>query len=333
MKTGIFQMVRGGTERFSPYAERWEDLELIGFDCPPTLETLELLKTNGCEAMIYMSDHKESEAFFQKLAECGVKYVCCCSAGYDHFDLAAMKKYGLKGANVPVYSPNAIAEHTVMLVLAALRNLRKQILNVEKCSYQLKGVQGKEIRNMTIGVVGAGRIGSVTIQCLSGFQPKKIVVYDPHPNDAVKNYAEYTSLDELYTESDVIIYHAIYNESNHHMVNDESIASMKDGVVLVNSSRGGLFDAQAVLRGIESGKLGAVCMDVIEEEGLLRKQSRFEQCPIQVLEQLLTHDNFIFTPHSAFYTDEADRNLTEGTIRNLVSYMKTGACENELIQR
>jgi D-lactate dehydrogenase len=244
-----------------------------------------------------------------------------------------MKKYGLKGANVPKYSPNAISEHTVMLVLAALRNFRRQILNVERCNYQLTGVQGREIRNMVIGIVGAGRIGYVTMKCLSGFKPKKIYAYDPYQNDNVKEYAEYTTLEQIYELSDVIIFHAVYNDSNHHMVNDGTISKMKDGVILVNSSRGGLFDAQAVLRGVESGKIGGVCLDVIEGEGVLRKQQQFKECPIPTLQKLLAHDNVIYTPHSAFYTDEAERNLTQGTIDNLVSYMKTENCDNELIQR
>ena len=177
-----------------------------------------------------------------------------------------MKMYGIHGANVPVYSPNAISGHTVMLVLAALMHFRKQILNVEACRYGLAGIQGREIRNMNIGIVGAGRIGFTTIRCLSGFGPKKMYAYDPYPNDRVREYAEFVALDELYAKCDVIIYHAILNEDNLHMVNRETIKKMKDGVVLVNTSRGGLFDAEAVLEGIESGKIGALCIDAVEGE-------------------------------------------------------------------
>lgn len=333
MKIGLFNTVRGGAARFAPYAEKYEDMELIEFSCPPTLETLEELKKAGCEAMIYTAAHKEEPAFFEKIADCGVKYVCCCCAGYDHFDLPTMKACGLKGANVPVYSPNAISEHTVMLVLAALRKFRMQILHVEEGNYQFAGLQGREIRNMTIGIVGAGRIGYTTMQCLSGFGPKKMLAYDPYENDKVKEYAEYVSLEELYAQSDVIIYHAMYTESNHHMVNRDSIATMKDGVVLINTSRGGLFDAAAVLEAVESGKIAGVGIDVIEGEGILRKQKQFDVCPIPELEKLLKHPNVIFTPHVAFFTDEADRNLSEGTVENLRSYMLHDSCDKELIQK
>ena len=332
MKIGLFNTVRGGKARFAPYAEKYKDLELVSFDCPPDMENLDRLKEEGCTALIYTADHKEPEEFFRKLADCGVRYVCCCCAGYDHFDLDAMKKYGLHGANVPVYSPNAISEHTVLLVLAALRHFRKQILQIEKNRYGLAGLQGRELRNMTVGVVGAGRIGFTTIRCLSGFGPKKVYAYDPLPNERVAEYAEYVPLETLYAQCDVIIFHAIYNESSHHMVNRETIRQMKDGVLLVNTSRGGLFDAEAVLWGIESGKLGGVCLDVIEGEGILRKKPEYETCPIPVLEKLLQHDNVIFSSHSAFYTDEADRNLSEGTVENLEAYAQTGHCDLELVR-
>jgi D-lactate dehydrogenase len=299
----------------------------------PEESALDKLKENGCEAMIYMADHLEGEEYFKKVADCGVKYVCCCSAGYDHFNIEAMKAHGLKGANVPKYSPNAISEHTVMLVLAGLRKFRTQILNVENGNYQVKSLMGREIRNMVIGVVGAGRIGCVTMQCLSGFGPKKIYACDPYENDEVKKYAEYATIDEIYERCDVIIFHTVLNETNYHMINDESIAKMKDGVVLVNSSRGGLFDTDAILRAVESGKIGALCIDVIEDEWKLRKKERFEECPIPVLGKLLEHDNVIYTPHAAFFTDEAERNLTQGTVDNLVSYMESGTCANELVQK
>lgn len=332
MKVGLFNTVRGGVARFAPYAEKYDEIELIGFDCPPTLETLDLLQEAGCQAMIYTASYQENEAFFEKIARCGVKYVCCCCTGYDHFNLPAMKKYGLKGANVPVYSPNAISEHTVMLVLAALRNFRTQVKHVEANNYQLAGLRGREIRNMNIGIVGAGRIGYVTMKCLSGFGPKKLYAYDPYPNDRVAELAEYVPLEVVYDRCDVIIYHAIYNEQNHHMVNDETIAAMKDGVILVNSSRGGLFDAEAVLRGLERGKLGGVCLDVIEGEGELKKPHEPGVCPLPVLEKLLSHENFLFTPHSAFFTDEAERNLSESTVENLREYALTGSCSKELVK-
>lgn len=332
MKVGIYNTVRGGSARFAPFVRENDPIALVEFDVPPTLESLDRLRETGCEAMIYTAGYKENEAFFRKIADCGVKYICCCCAGYDHLDLEAMRRYGLKGANVPRYSPNAISEHTVLLVLAALRNLRTQILHVEACNYQYAGLRGREIRNMNIGIVGAGRIGAVTIQCLSGFGPRQIYAYDPYPNQGLRDKATFVTLEELYAQCDIIIYHAIYNEANHHMVNRDTIKTMKDGVLLVNASRGGLFDAEAVLEGLESGKIGGACLDVIEGEDVLRKQPTYDECPIPILAKLLRHPNVIYTPHTAFYTDEADRNLAEGTIKNLLSYEATGVCDLELVK-
>lgn len=332
MKVGIYKTVRGGVDRFAPFITEDMNLELVGIDQIPTVETLEELKKQGCEAMIYNSDHKESKAFFKTIADAGVKYVCCSCAGYDHFDLDAMKKYGLKGANVPAYSPNAISEHTVMLLLATLRHFKMQIIHTEHHIYQKAGLKGREIRNMEIGIVGAGRIGYTTMKCLSGFGPKKMLAYDPYPNDKVKELAEYVSLDKLYEECDVIIYHAVLNKENYHMVNEETIQKMKDGVVLINTSRGGIFDASAVLKGVQSGKIGALGIDVVEGEALLDKQPQFTECPDPVLEALFSHENVVYTPHVAFFTDEAERNLSQGTIENLNSYEKTGSCDKELVK-
>ena len=190
---------------------------------------------------------------------------------------------------------------------------------------------GKEIRNQTIGIVGAGRIGYTTMKCLSGFGPT-ILAHDPFENDKVREYAEYVSLEELYQKSDVIIYHCIYNEENHHMVNRNTIATMKDGVILINVARGGLFDMEAVLEAVKSGKVGALGIDVIEDEMELRKTPAGAECPIPVLKELLTHDNVIFTNHTAFYTDEAERNMIDTCMENLYSYMTTGECRYELVK-
>ena len=330
MKVGIFNTVRGGVPRFAPSAEKYHgEIELVGFDCPHSPENLHLLQ--GCEALIYSPVAQEPEEFWRGLAENGVKYVVTCSAGYDHFDLKLMKKYGMKGANVPYYSPNAISEHAVLTTLALLRNYREQLQRIQNRNYVIAGVRGSELRNQVVGIVGAGRIGYTTMKCLSGFGCK-ILTYDPYENEAVKEYAEYVSLEELYRQSDVIIYHFIYNESNHHMVNKETLAQMKDGVILVNVARGGLFDMDAVCEAVESGKVGALGIDVIEQEELLRKRPPGDECPLPVLEKLLTHSNVIFTNHTAFYTDEAEKNMADTTIDNLYSYMKTGECKFELVK-
>jgi Lactate dehydrogenase and related dehydrogenases len=333
MNIGVFTTAGGGGGIFQEYINKYsKNLALIELNCPPTIENLKKLKQNDCTAMIYISDHQEDDNFFRTIAEQGIKYICCCSAGYEFLNLTAMKKYGIKGSNVPEYSPNAISEHTVMLLLALIRKLRTQLLRIEKNNFKRNGLQGKEVRNMKIGVVGAGRIGYTTLQCLSGFKPKKMYVYDHHENAKVKQYAEYVPLDVLYKESDVIIYHCSFNEDNYHMVNADTISVMKDNVILINVARGPLFNMEAVLTGIKTKKIGALGIDVIEGEGILRNQKNNGECPLPILEEILKYENVIFTSHTAYYTDEAIRNISATTVENLYSYASTDNCQHEVVK-
>ncbi|MDO4293644.1 MAG: NAD(P)-dependent oxidoreductase [Eubacteriales bacterium] len=329
MKVGMFSSLRGGPQRFEESRKKYGDaFEFVDLPCPPTPENAERLK--GCEAFLFSPFKNDGDLFWKKVSEAGVKYVVTCSAGYDHFDLEAMKKYGLKAANVPSYSPNAVAEHTVMLLLASLRKLRRQLSNIEHYDMELDGLMGREVRNQIIGVVGAGHIGAVTLEILKGFGPKKLYAYSPHRRARIGELAEYASLEEIYEKCDVILFHCALNDENYHMVNTETIARMKPGVLLVNTARGKLFDAWAVLEGLESGQLGAVAMDVIEGEEILRRPQGQNDLP--VLDRLLAHDNFLFTMHTAFYTDEADRNMADTTLANLNEYRTTGSCRNELVK-
>lgn len=332
MKVGIFNNVTGGKKRFEPYEEKYKnDLELIEFGCSASYENLDKVKESGCEALIYFNPKRENDLFFKKMAEMGVKYLSTTSAGYDHFDLDAMKKYGIKGANVPVYSPNAISEHAVLLTLSVLRNYREQLLRIENGVYGIDGVMGKEMRNQTIGIIGTGRIGATTVRCLTGFGPKQILAYDPYENNSIKGMVTYVDLDTLYQKSDVIIFHCIATKENYHMINDKSIEKMKKGVILINAARGSLFDNTAVLKAVKSGKIGGLGIDVIEGEEQLKGSVPGDPCPVPVLARLLENHNVVYTHHTAFYTDEAYRNITETAIDNLLEYANTGICERELV--
>lgn len=191
---------------------------------------------------------------------------------------------------------------------------------------------GKEIRNQVIGIVGTGRIGMTTVKCLAGFGPEKILAYDPYENPAIKNLVTYTDLETLYRTSDVIIFHCVATAENYHMINAESIAKMKNGVMLINAARGTLFDNYAVLQAVKSGKIGGLGIDVIEGEEKLKESVPEGECPLPELKELLEYPNVVYTHHTAFYTDEAYRNLTETAIDNLLEYEKTGSCERELVQ-
>ncbi|MGN0976922.1 MAG: NAD(P)-dependent oxidoreductase [Faecousia sp.] len=332
MKVGVYRGVLGGAERFRPIAQRkyGNQLEFLEFDCLPKPENFHLAREQGCQALIYFSDRQEDAAYFRALAENGICYMCCCSAGYDCFNLEAMTQAGIRAANVPTYSPSAIAEHAVLLTLSVLRHYRQQLLRVEARDFRLEGLMARELRQMNVGVVGTGRIGSETVQCLAGFRPRGLYAYSPHPNKALGTVAQYVSVEELFRRCDVILFHCAYREQTHHMVNTQTLARMKDGVILINTARGGLFDTQAVLEGVRSGKIGGLGLDVIEGEGAFTGAETAGDRTIPALEELLSFPNVVFTRHTAFYTDAADRNIVETTVDNLHQYASTGVCDNEL---
>ncbi len=330
MKIGFFAAGISSHIDFATEVKAYPELEFIRFDCASTIDNLHLLGDNGCEGFIYYSGTMENEEYYKEIAKQGVKYVCTCSVGYDHYNLPAMKKYGLVGANIPGYSPNAISEHAVMLTLAILRNFRYLGHWMDNYDYTLHPVIAKEMRNQTIGVIGAGRIGCEAIKALHGFGPKKIYAFSLEEREDMRALCEYTDIETIYRECDVILFHCLATKENYHMVNRESISRMKDGVILVNCARGSLFDMDDVADALESGKIGGLGLDVVEHEGLLR--GKLDHCPIPAIERMMKHDNFIFTNHSAFITDEALRNMATLTFDNFMEYIEKGYCHNELVK-
>ena len=297
---------------------------------PDTLTEENVSSCKGYEGIVIQTRCMITEKVAGLLAEAGVKFIACCSAGFDHVDLAAIKKYGIKACNVPLYSPNAIAEYAVMASMMALRKIKKQFHMTEKGDYTLKGLRGQELRDQTIGIIGTGRIGMESLKIFSAFT-KDILLYDPYPREEAKAIGTYVSLDEIYEKSTLLVFHCPFTKENFHMVNTDSIRKMRTGVVLINPARGGLFDHQAVLDGLEEGKIGALAIDVYEDEkNYLRKDLKGEITKGSVFDRLLSRDDVIYTAHTAFYTDRAVFNMIETTVENLWEYGQTGSCAHEL---
>ncbi|MGN0372064.1 MAG: NAD(P)-dependent oxidoreductase, partial [Enterocloster sp.] len=228
---------------------------------------------------------------------------------------------------------NAISEHVCMTALMMIRNMKRQLRMISDGDYSLKGIKGRELRKMTVGIVGAGRIGFETIKIFRSFTPD-LLVYDMIERNDVKEYASYVSLEELYERSDMIIYHCPLTEENYHMVNEKTIAGMKEGVILINPARGGLWDYKAVYENLKTGRIGSVAFDVYEtEKNYLRRQVPPEELKDEVLTGLIRHERAIYTAHSAFFTDAAIENMFEVTAKNLLEYRKKGSCGNELTDR
>lgn len=293
----------------------------------PTMENIE--RVCGCEA-VSCTPCVLTDEMLEKFAEVGVKYITTRSIGYDFVNLAKAKQLGLRVSNVS-YPPEGVANYAIMMILMSLRRMPYIMKTADVQDYTLKGKIGKDISGCTVGVIGTGRIGATVIRHLSGFGCK-ILAYDLYPNESLKPYAEYVSLEELYARSDVITLHAPATAQNYHMICAESIAQMKDGVCIVNTARGQLIDTDALIAGLYSGKIGSAALDVMEKENGLyyfdRKADLIDNTQMAVLRSF---PNVIVSPHTAFYTEEVVACMLGCNFNSLKNY-ETGVADPQEIK-
>lgn len=257
-----------------------------------------------------------------------LKLVTTMSTGYDHIDLNACEERGIKVCNVPAYGDNTVAEHAFGLLLNLSKNIHKGYIRTLKGDYDYSGLRGFDLKGKTIGVLGTGRIGCNSIHIANGFN-MNVIAYDAFPRQELQEKFDfkYVSLDELYAKSDIITIHVPLFKSTMHLINEEAISKMKDGVVIINTSRGGIIDTDALTKGLESGKIGGVGLDVLEDENLIKNEKLFvEQASVMATDQLritaenkvlMDMDNVIVTPHLAFYTTEAIQRIMDTTLTNI----------------
>ena len=298
-------------EFFQKFAEEYQ-VELGICHDAPTMENAYL-----AEGYPYVSiiTTKIDEELMNRFHALGVKMISTRTIGYDHIDLEAARKCGISVGNV-TYSPECVADYTVMLMLMSIRKMKRIMQREEINDFSLPGIQGKEMPNFTVGVLGTGRIGRAVIRDISGFGCK-IYAYDQYENDEVKKYAQYVSLDEIYEKCDMITLHMPLTEENMHLIDAEAIQKMQDGVVLINTARGGLIDTKALIDGLESGKIGAAGLDVIEDEfGMYYFDRKSDILSKRDLYILRGFPNVIVTPHMAFYTDQAVSDMVKHSIES-----------------
>lgn len=298
-------------EFFQKFAEEYH-VELGICHDAPTMENAYL-----AEGYPYVSiiTTKIDEELMNRFHALGVKMISTRTIGYDHIDLEAARKCGISVGNV-TYSPECVADYSVMLMLMSIRKMKRIMQREEINDFSLPGIQGKEMPNFTVGVLGTGRIGRAVIRDISGFGCK-IYAYDQYENDEVKKYAQYVSLDEIYEKCDMITLHMPLTEENMHLIDAEAIQKMQDGVVLINTARGGLIDTKALIDGLESGKIGAAGLDVIEDEfGMYYFDRKSDILSKRDLYILRGFPNVIVTPHMAFYTDQAVSDMVKHSIES-----------------
>ena len=285
----------------------------------------------GCEAVCVFVNDTVNAAVIEKLYEYGVRLIALRSAGYNNVDLqAAFGKIHV--VHVPAYSPYAVAEHAIALLLTSVRRIHKAYNRTREFNFSLNGLTSFDFHGKTVGVFGTGKIGRIFIDICRGFG-MNVIAYDLFP--AKDSGIEYVSLDELLERSDIISLHCPLTDETRHMINADAIGKMKKGVVIVNTSRGGLIDAEALLEGIKARKIGAACLDVYEEEADVFFEDRSGHIlNDDLLSRLISMPNVIVTSHQAFLTEEALNNIAETTVNNILScFEKDGACDNELCYR
>lgn len=264
-----------------------------------------------------------------RLKELGVKCCVTRTVGYNHIDVNHAHEIDLKIANSN-YPPTGVADYTVMLILMSLRHYKQAMWRANVNDYSLSGLQGRELHELTVGVIGTGKIGQCVIKNLSGFGCK-ILAYDMYQNDIVKKYAEYTDLDTIISACDVISIHTPLLESTYHLIDKEKITNMKDGVILVNCARGELMDIDSLIDGIEAKKIGALALDVIEgEDGIYHEDKRSDIISNQKMAYLRQFPNVIMTQHMAFYTDIAVESMVKCSVEAVHDFIKKGTCETSI---
>ncbi len=294
-------------------------IELVLCQDAPNQENAILAKGSQCIDIITSKMPGDLLAVF---ASYGVKYITTRTIGYDHIDVAAAKELGMTVANAP-YGPCGVADYTVMLILMTIRKMKRILERTNIQDYTLAGLQGRELKDLTVGVVGTGRIGRTVLKDLSGFGCKRIA-YDLYESKEVTDAGvPYVSLEEMWKQADVISLHTPLTEDNFHMIDDKAISQMKDGVMIINTARGGLIDSNALIAGIESGKIGGVGLDVVENEfGLYYYDHKSDILNNRELAILRGFPNVTVSHHMAFYTDDCVETVVRDSLLGCKCFME-----------
>ncbi len=322
-KIVMFDAKKYDQKSFEPYKDKYE---FIYFKDRLSSSTAILAK--GADAVVCFVNDELNDEVLTTLNSFNIHGVFLRCAGYNNVDLLSAYKNKIHIARVPAYSPYAIAEHAFALILSLNRHINKAYIRSRDFNFNLEGLKGFDLYNKTIGVIGTGKIGRIFIDIAKGFG-MKVLCYDPYP--IKDSNLTYTSLDEIYKQSDIISLHCPLSNDNYHMINEQSISKMKTGVMIINTSRGGLVDSKALLEGLKEKKIGSVGLDVYEEEAnLFYKDNSLKIIDDDTLSLLISMPNVIITSHQAYLTEEALNNIAETTIRNMVEYFNNELIQNEL---
>lgn len=302
------------------------DIKFKFYETKLTIDTVELAR--GCDGIcVFVNDSVNAEVI-EQLVNMNIKIIALRCAGYNNVDFAALRGR-IPVVHVPAYSPYAVAEHAMAMLLTSIRRVHKAYIRTRDFNFSLTNLTGFDLYGKTVGVIGTGKIGKVFIDICRGFG-MKILAYDKYPNSEIN--AEYVDLDTLFERSDIISFHCPLTQETYHLVDENSIKKMKKGVMLINTSRGALIDAEALLEAIKSRHIGGACLDVYEEESeVFFEDFSGHIIDDDILARLISMPNVIVTSHQGFLTREALSNIAETTVQNITEVLTDRNCENLLV--
>ncbi len=319
MKVVLFDAKKFDEESFSRENGKF-GFDLLYFGTRLNPETAVLAQ--GADVVVpFVNDQVDAETL-RALKSVGVKLVAMRCAGYNNVDLQEAESLGIPVVRVPAYSPQAVAEHAVALLLALNRKIHRAYNRVRELNFSLDGLVGFDLHQKTVGVIGTGKIGSAFCKIMTGFGCR-LLAYDPYPNPAMKGQVEYVPLKTLFQESVVISLHLPLAEDTHHLLDETAFEAMQDGALIINTSRGGLVDASALITALKSGRVGGAGLDVYEEEaGVFFEDWSNRVLQDDVLARLISFPNVLVTSHQAFLTNEALSAIAWTTLDSIAALQK-----------
>jgi len=327
MKVAFFDAKPYDKPSFDKYSKEY-GVDIKYFETKLNEDTADLAR--GYDAVcVFVNDTVDAKVI-DKLSQNEVKILALRCAGFNNVDT----KYAFGKIHilrVPAYSPYAVAEHAIALLLTSIRRIHKAYIRSKDFNFSLSGLTGFDLFGKTVGVIGTGKIGKVFIDICKGFG-MKVLAYDKFPDKSIESdNVKYVELQELLKQSDIISLHCPLTEETYHIIGDDALAICKNGVIIINTSRGALVDAESLLEGIKTRKVGAACLDVYEEESdLFFEDNSGHIMEDDILARLISMPNVIVTSHQAFLTKEALANIAETTIKNITEFESNGQCDNEL---
>lgn len=312
--------------------------EMYGFDLEYHREHLgieNVILASGADAVCIFVNALADAAVIDKLHSYGIKLIALRCAGFNNVDIVAAAKKGIKVVRVPDYSPHAIAEHTLALMLCLNRRVHRAFIRTRDSNFSLLGFQGFDMYGKTIGVIGTGKIGKTAIGLFKGLG-MNVLAYDLYPDMAYAeaNNISYTTLDEIYAKSDIITLHCPLTKETEYLIREESINKMKEGVMIINTGRGKLIHTKHLIDGLISGKIGYAGLDVYEEEGAYFYEDHSDRVMTDdVLARLLSFNNVIVTSHQAFFTQEAMANIAHTTMQSMLDFFEGKELKNEVASK